>query len=605
MSKHPVRSSFGLSEALATAAVFGNHETAILHRWLQLWTVTTGHTQKLNEYVLPVYYHTLSAKIPTADQFDSMLIGNKTNFGWIDPILISFDVLPAISDQIPQNAFSALWRRVLSWVTFIDTYRDFFSAIVSKLDIYSSFITLLNKFCRHNKTASLIYPTPGVHSLIARTWVTAVDTLQLCMRRGIPHQDLLLIPVVQALKDALLRQVQNWDRHHATEFVRSVGGHAQFTAVVVRHIQCVLVGPYDLDDIYFVGSTLVFVSGSDEFFVKTVQASDKHDIVVLLIRLLHSLTISTSEHTETLMQICVRFIYHAITLVSEDAELVLDALRAGLILAMVSYVCKAEAASPALEQVSNLFKAILPQASVHRLSLIKTGSLKRYHFAKPPSWFECDNSKCAKIDIKRKLRRCSNCNLFYYCSKECQTADWKDGGHRASCQPQRQHRINFLFPFPTRDLSFLRLLVHDIFEQTKVNTLLAQVEFLRTWPNSYVVNVVDFNHYPSTIQIKGYGEGGSDVRNLTDEDVSGYLYALRERARRGDGRLQLFAMRLCPTPAGVVSQHVFTLRSSDSVLFKGVRRIARETPAGISKDSLRRRVEELIAATKHSRTFIQ
>ncbi|KAK7062475.1 hypothetical protein R3P38DRAFT_2679018 [Favolaschia claudopus] len=235
----------------------------------------------------------------------------------------------------------------------------------------------------------------------------------------------------------------------------------------------------------------------------------------------------------------------------------------------------------------------------------KTSSLKRYHFGKPPSWFECDNSKCAKIDIKRKFRRCSNCRLFYYCSKECQTADWKDGGHRASCQPQRQHRINFLFPFPTRDLSFLRLLVHDIFEQTKVNTLLAQVEFLRNWPNSYVVNVVDFTHYPSTIQIKGYGEGGSDVRNLTDEDVSDYLYALRERARRGDGRLQLFAMRICPTPAGVVSQHIFTLRSSDSGLFKGVRRIARETPAGISKDSLRRRVEELIAAMKHSTTFIQ
>ncbi|KAJ7617683.1 hypothetical protein DFH06DRAFT_1364393 [Mycena polygramma] len=45
----------------------------------------------------------------------------------------------------------------------------------------------------------------------------------------------------------------------------------------------------------------------------------------------------------------------------------------------------------------------------------------------------CDNIECAKIRRRSRFRRCSGCNSFYYCSRECQTVDWKRGGHREHC----------------------------------------------------------------------------------------------------------------------------------------------------------------------------
>ncbi|KAF7342448.1 hypothetical protein MVEN_01834000 [Mycena venus] len=46
----------------------------------------------------------------------------------------------------------------------------------------------------------------------------------------------------------------------------------------------------------------------------------------------------------------------------------------------------------------------------------------------------CDNLKCSTIDDKTAFRRCSGCRSFYYCSIECQTVDWRSGGHREACK---------------------------------------------------------------------------------------------------------------------------------------------------------------------------
>ncbi|KAJ6535252.1 hypothetical protein DFH09DRAFT_1179789, partial [Mycena vulgaris] len=38
---------------------------------------------------------------------------------------------------------------------------------------------------------------------------------------------------------------------------------------------------------------------------------------------------------------------------------------------------------------------------------------------------------------KRNIKRCSGCRLHHYCSVECQTSGWRDGGHRRICKPLR------------------------------------------------------------------------------------------------------------------------------------------------------------------------
>ena len=55
---------------------------------------------------------------------------------------------------------------------------------------------------------------------------------------------------------------------------------------------------------------------------------------------------------------------------------------------------------------------------------------------------------CGLRDVSRegagfkrvKMRRCSGCRQAYYCSKECQVRDWKEGGHKEVCKSiQRSH----------------------------------------------------------------------------------------------------------------------------------------------------------------------
>ncbi|KAJ6585582.1 hypothetical protein B0H19DRAFT_1368857 [Mycena capillaripes] len=53
----------------------------------------------------------------------------------------------------------------------------------------------------------------------------------------------------------------------------------------------------------------------------------------------------------------------------------------------------------------------------------------------------CDNVKCHKIDAKNTFRKCGGCSTTLYCSKECQTIAWKEGGHKAMCKMKQRERL--------------------------------------------------------------------------------------------------------------------------------------------------------------------
>eukprot|EP00798_Chlamydomonas_sp_ICE-L_P001850 gene1850-33271_t len=47
--------------------------------------------------------------------------------------------------------------------------------------------------------------------------------------------------------------------------------------------------------------------------------------------------------------------------------------------------------------------------------------------------YACDSCK-ARFENKKDVKRCSICKTARYCSAECQTRDWKEGGHKARCK---------------------------------------------------------------------------------------------------------------------------------------------------------------------------
>ncbi|KAJ6472902.1 hypothetical protein C8R47DRAFT_721729 [Mycena vitilis] len=56
----------------------------------------------------------------------------------------------------------------------------------------------------------------------------------------------------------------------------------------------------------------------------------------------------------------------------------------------------------------------------------------------------CANMACGRIQEAGLFQRCAGCRRVYYCSKSCQTDDWRTGGHRDVCNPHSALSISLL-----------------------------------------------------------------------------------------------------------------------------------------------------------------
>ncbi|KAJ7829367.1 hypothetical protein B0H14DRAFT_2594080 [Mycena olivaceomarginata] len=53
----------------------------------------------------------------------------------------------------------------------------------------------------------------------------------------------------------------------------------------------------------------------------------------------------------------------------------------------------------------------------------------------------CDNVECPKVDAKNTFCKCGGCSTTLYCSKECQTLAWKQGGYKTMCKMKQSERF--------------------------------------------------------------------------------------------------------------------------------------------------------------------
>lgn len=52
----------------------------------------------------------------------------------------------------------------------------------------------------------------------------------------------------------------------------------------------------------------------------------------------------------------------------------------------------------------------------------------------------CDGPGCRKMEeTLKEFKACGGCKEKYYCGVECQTKDWKEGGHKARCRKNREY----------------------------------------------------------------------------------------------------------------------------------------------------------------------
>ncbi|KIJ17826.1 hypothetical protein PAXINDRAFT_167785 [Paxillus involutus ATCC 200175] len=76
----------------------------------------------------------------------------------------------------------------------------------------------------------------------------------------------------------------------------------------------------------------------------------------------------------------------------------------------------------------------------------------------------CQNAQCTKSGPAGSFKRCGGCLHVHYCSRECQTHDWKNGGHQKYCRDIQARRANGLVArLPTRDLRFIdKVIAYDL-----------------------------------------------------------------------------------------------------------------------------------------------
>ncbi|KAJ7664668.1 hypothetical protein DFH06DRAFT_326459 [Mycena polygramma] len=201
----------------------------------------------------------------------------------------------------------------------------------------------------------------------------------------------------------------------------------------------------------------------------------------------------------------------------------------------------------------------------------------------------CDNVECARIGRKADFQCCGHCHTVYYCSRACQRADWNEGDHRVSCPHLRVFGQENADLAGTRDLSFMRALLHRDYQMNKAEVIRQRIEFLREHSEEepYVLTVFDYGLGPVCVQTQDVKLSGFAGVNFSE-------HVARNIRSRGQMDMHLLSLPDVLYGLGELRGKMLPMRSDSSALHDGVRRLAAEAPR--PKD-LSLRIQQLLEAT--------
>ncbi|KAJ7452661.1 hypothetical protein FB451DRAFT_1282808 [Mycena latifolia] len=144
----------------------------------------------------------------------------------------------------------------------------------------------------------------------------------------------------------------------------------------------------------------------------------------------------------------------------------------------------------------------------------------------------CDNIECGRILAKYEFKRYSACLEFYYCSRECQTLDWK-AGYRETCKIYRSGRMDGALG--GRDLAFLRALVQSDYLGARKELFGKKFMLMNRAPGTPVFTTFDYTEGRVSLRVEELQERPDDlaVRNVA------VWRNLASRVSRSSGRLEI------------------------------------------------------------------
>ncbi|KAJ7438781.1 hypothetical protein B0H11DRAFT_1934934 [Mycena galericulata] len=357
-----------------------------------------------------------------------------------------------------------LWPRVWVWMKFLADYRSCISFLKDSTQIYRVFSFLINYFAE--SASDLIGMTPGVSSLLTAAWKVLIDVRGTAQEAA--YWDVYL----------LVCRLHTPAQRNLAKMVEGAGG-------TLHDLASLLCLPSSFAD-----ATLPGV----------------HDTYIEALALPHLL--DTLE-------------------VPPGYPHIRQALKAGLRHLILHRGQKSGAFPRNHTHVRELLTVILPKSTIHyailsqlRRSLLDVQDIEdspsfsesdvfaewtsfkdlarqrldimdRYDSGSYISWEAChnENIQCAVVKERGVLRRCSCCRATFYCSPECQSADWREGCHTDMCRVLKS--LGVATGREKRDRSFLNVLIHE-YRRARGVILMKQTLMMR--PELFTPTLVIFDY---------------------------------------------------------------------------------------------------------------
>ncbi|KAF8187272.1 hypothetical protein K438DRAFT_1834900 [Mycena galopus ATCC 62051] len=203
----------------------------------------------------------------------------------------------------------------------------------------------------------------------------------------------------------------------------------------------------------------------------------------------------------------------------------------------------------------------------------------------------CDNLECGKIQDRSRCRRCSGCRTRYYCSSNCQIADWQHGGHRGHCGSPALLSLGEISSCPLgfRERNFLRAVIQRDYEDGMHSICEGQVIFMATHPAARFFTLFDYTHNPVQISVQSVANSltSNDLRKAGSEWTE-----ILSRMERSRGSIQLHVIRI---PQGSAARlWVIPMRTNRPQVHDALRQLARSIPTGSQEEDISDEVESIL-----------
>ncbi|KAJ7134116.1 hypothetical protein C8R46DRAFT_1235303 [Mycena filopes] len=596
---------------IALAAAKGS-----LHDLERLRNMMTEATSTV--LMLPVVYAALDpARIPNPELLDTPNLISVRTQSELATATLAWAILHAM--EIPEGAALDLWDRIWVWFQFIDTYRGHLNELdlLTETTLLLDIVVFTDRFHDNDNISDRITATAGFYPAVARAWKLLLDHDE---NMELKHAGLTAVLNLIAAPKARPREPGM-----LSELAEGVGGsYAGLASLVLRHVSDALgTGAGDLsgNNVFALYGGFTFISiveeaarndDEDDSARRLLQELMRNGLIKHLVRTSAALS-EAPNVTSGVDTINKCFLILRRLMDDQGMHLLMAyALDEGLLRTIV--LC---ARRPSLSKTQHhfnfLLREYLPSSTVYCdfipameealagvETLVSTDAfIKSETFADWTHFLSiaqerialwesfdsrdllaqkaCDELECGIILEKPDFQRCSACQTFYYCSRVCQVADWKEGGHRETCSLYRNLGLTENTPYLPRERSFMRAVLHLEYVKRRQQICRDAVLCLQASPDAGYFVVFDFVSSPVTATVHSLAApswGTHDVLRRGGAEWVAYV----ARAARSEGTMTIHAMRV--REGSLAKYWVVPLRAMTSELQDALKLIAGELASG-------------------------